>query len=245
MNTKTQDHFLVVGGAQGLGRTVVRLLSAQGRSVSVLDRIPPEPGEGQPSIAHEVADLLDAPRVEQALALLCERGGPVRHVLFVQRYRGAAGGWEGELATSLDATRRIVEWLASRFPEDGGSILLVSSAAGRFVAEEQPAGYHVAKAATEQLARYWAVTLGPRGVRCNCVAPAIFRKDGYPADSPRDLALAPIIPLRRVPTAEEIGRVILFLCSPDAACVTGQTIVTDGGLSLLAQATLVQRLAAP
>lgn len=240
------EHFLVVGGSQGLGSTVVRLLAAAGHLVSILDLQAPAGGPAGPTVEHRAVDLLDAAGVAAALDLLHERRGAVRHALFLQRFRGGgADAWEREIAISLDATRRVVERCAPRFPADGGSIVLVSSAAGSFVAEEQPLGYHAAKGALEAMTRYWAVALGPRGVRCNAVAPAIFRKDGYPPDSPRDRALAPVIPLRRVPTAEEIARVVLFLAGPASACVTGQTIAVDGGLSLLAHATLVQRLAGP
>ena len=239
----TRTHALVVGGATGLGRTVVKTLAREGHDVSVIDRLPPGEAAPVPAVVHHQADLLDPARVEQVLAEAAARRGPVRCAVFCQRFRGDAGAWEGEIETTLGATRRIVELLAERFPPGGeASIVMVGSVADRFVAAEQPAGYHAAKAGLAQLARYFAVALGPRGVRCNCVSPAIFVKEGAARGPAAGPALERVIPLRRIPTAEEIARVILFLCGPGAACVTGQEIVVDGGLSLLAQATLVRQL---
>ena len=233
-------HSLVVGGAAGLGLAAARALAGAGHRVSVLDLNPP-PGDAGSAMRHVRADLLSPDGPEAALAEAVAGHGPINHALFMQRYRGGgADPWEGELAVSLGATRRIVEWLAPRFPESQDcSLLFAGSAAGRFVATEQPAGYHAAKAALAQLARYWAVTLGPRGVRSNCVSPAVFvKEERRELDLERYRRIAQAFPLRRVPTAEQIARVIAFLCSPAASCLTGQDIAVDNGLSLLAHASL-------
>jgi len=54
--------------------------------------------------------------------------------------------------------------------------------------------------------------------------------------------LGDVTPLRRIATADDIAAGVAFLCGDDATCVTGQELVIDGGLSLLLQETLVQRL---
>lgn len=233
-------HSLIVGGAAGLGLAATRALAGAGHRVSVLDRTsPPEIGGG--AVRHIYQDLLSPDLLEESLAQAAAGHGPINHALFMQRYRGGTDSWEGELAVSLGATRRIVAWLAPRFPEaQDNSLLFAGSAASRLIATEQPASYHAAKAALAQLARYWAVTLGPRGVRSNCVSPAVFiKEERREQDAARYRRLEAVFPLRRVPTAVEIARVILFLCSPAASCLTGQDLAVDNGLSLLAHASLV------
>lgn len=241
-----QPHSLIVGGAAGLGLAATRALAGAGHRVSVLDRVPPPATPGG-AVRHVRRDLLAPDPLEEALAQAVAGHGPINHALFMQRYRGDADAWEGELAVSLGATRRIVEWLAPRFPQGrDNSLLFAGSAASRFVATEQPAGYHAAKAALAQLARYWAVTLGPRGVRSNCVSPAVFiKEERRDRDAERYRRLEPVFPLRRVPTDAEIARVMLFLCSPAASCLTGQDLAVDNGLSLLAHASLLLGPPAP
>jgi NAD(P)-dependent dehydrogenase (short-subunit alcohol dehydrogenase family) len=243
---KLPPHSIVVGGARGLGRTLVDVLAREGHRVSVLDCLEPLPGEpAAPGTVFRRVDILDGPAVAAALSAIRRSHGPPRNAVFLQRYRGTDDPWTGEIATSLSATRRIIEELADHFPaKSDNAIVVVGSAADTYVAEEQPAGYHAAKAALRQLVRYYAVLLGPRGVRCNAVAPAIFQKQGA-RRPPGSRALAAVTPLRRIPAAEEIARVILFLCSPAAACLTGQSLVVDAGLSLIAHASLVRQLASP
>jgi len=96
----------------------------------------------------------------------------------------------------------------------------------------------VSKAAIEALIRYLAVELAPKGVVVNAVSPGIVATDAlqyFPIDVRRTLtAAAERTPARRVTTPEDVARVVAFLCSDDAAMIVGQTIVVDGGWSILA-----------
>lgn len=234
------SHALVVGGTRGIGRAVTRRLVADGHVVTVLGRRTPVEAD-DPSVRVRAVDLADAAALARTLDEALEAEGPVSAAVLLQRFRGDGDAWEGELDVSLTATRTIVERLRGAFVPGGGAIVLVSSQASRLVAADQPVGYHVGKAGLRQMARYYAVALGPAGVRVNCVTPGAVLKEesaqAFLAD-PASGAIRAATPLGRIATAADVAAVVALLCSDDAAFVTGQDLAVDGGLSLLMQETL-------
>jgi len=96
------------------------------------------------------------------------------------------------------------------------------------------AAYSAAKAGVIALTASGALEYGPT-IRVNCVAPGFIRTALTAIWDDHPDAFAPIgeaIPLGRIGSAEEVAAVIAFLCSDEAAYVTGHTLVVDGGLSL-------------
>jgi NAD(P)-dependent dehydrogenase (short-subunit alcohol dehydrogenase family) len=93
------------------------------------------------------------------------------------------------------------------------------------------AAYGSSKAAIVSLTRYVATMYGADGIRCNAVAPALVMTDiAFEQLSPRLLkqkAAERVLP--EATTPEDIAAVVAFLASSDAACVTGQLVVADGG----------------
>lgn len=95
-----------------------------------------------------------------------------------------------------------------------------------------------AKAALETLTRYLAVEAAPLGITVNAVSPGVVDTDSlefYKAPDPENFTRAVVActPKGRVGTPEDIARVIAFLCSDDAEWIVGQTLVVDGGLTLM------------
>ncbi|MBV8479483.1 MAG: SDR family oxidoreductase [Actinobacteria bacterium] len=211
-------------------------MAASGGTVSVIARF--EPGESLgPDVRHAAIDVRDLEALETGVADLVASGGPMRNLVLLQRFRGEGDAWERELTVSVAATKIIIEAVSRAFEGGGGSIVIVCSNASRMVAEEQPVGYHVAKAALRQMCRYYAAALGPLGIRVNCVTPGAVSK-GASGQS----AVADATPLRRLGTPGDIAGAVAFLCSDDASFITGQDLVVDGGLSLLWQESLVRSL---
>jgi len=121
--------------------------------------------------------------------------------------------------------------LASKFMvrQRSGAIVNVASKVGESGSPGQSA-YAASKAAIAGLTKSLAKELGPTGVRVNAVAPGFVETDltaHYGADA--RAAIAAQIALRRLGQAQEVARVIRFLCSADAAYVTGQVLGVDGG----------------
>jgi enoyl-[acyl-carrier protein] reductase III len=93
------------------------------------------------------------------------------------------------------------------------------------------------KAALESLVRYLAVELAPRGIRVNAVSGGVVETGALEHFPNRDEMMAAAqtrTPAGRMVTPEDIAETVLFLCSPGADMIRGQTIVVDGGFSLLA-----------
>ena len=219
-----RQHTLVVGGTKGAGRTFASRVATAGHHVSVLGRTTPA-GAGMPLTRHWAVDVADRAALDAALGEVWrEQGAPTSVVLF-QRYRGEGDTWAGELATALTATRQVIEWAAAHAdPKAAASIVMIASTAAWLIAT------------LVQMARYYAVRLGPAGIRVNVVSSGTIVKDesrGFYESHPELVDLYKrITPLGRMCTASDIADVVMFLCGPEASFITGQNLVVDGGLSL-------------
>ncbi len=192
------------------------------------------------------SDITDSARVRATLDDIVAASGPINHLVITQRYRGDLDDWTGEFATTLTASRTILDHVAGAFAEGDRSVAIVSSLIGRFVVSNQPLSYHVGKAGLEALIRHYAVSFGGRGIRVNGVAPCTVVKRearGYYGARPALVSMfEDIIPLGRMGTADDVAGVVGFLCDPASSFMTGQVLTVDGGMSLVLQETIARRL---
>jgi NAD(P)-dependent dehydrogenase (short-subunit alcohol dehydrogenase family) len=116
---------------------------------------------------------------------------------------------------------------------NGPNVVSVGSVNG--IAAFGNEAYSAAKAGLINLTRNLAIRYGPRGVRFNVVAPGTVRSpiwDERLAASPGLLdRIEHLYPLRRVGTPDDIAAACVFLASPDASWITGQTLAVDGGIT--------------
>ena len=144
--------------------------------------------------------------------------------------------WERVLAVNLTHVFRFCRAALPTLRRRGGCIVTVGSGWG-LVAGPRAAGYAATKAAVVNLTRALAIDHGPEGVRVNCVCPGdvdtpLLR--GELRQLGRDVvegleASAAARPLRRLGTPDEVAAAVAWLSSPEAANVTGTTLVVDGG----------------
>ena len=114
----------------------------------------------------------------------------------------------------------------------GGTIINISSVAARVGNKSGRSLYGATKAAIDALTRSWALELAPREIRVNAVAPGYVETDmtaGFFSDRQIRKSAVERSPFGRLGKAEEIADVVLFLCSPAAQWITGQSINVSGG----------------
>ena len=118
----------------------------------------------------------------------------------------------------------------------GSSIVAVSSLGSTRVLENYVL-VGTSKAALESLVRYLGVELAPKGIRVNAVSAGVVETealDHFPNREQMLRAARERTPAGRMVEPADVAGAVAFLCSPDAEMVRGQTLVVDGGFSLLA-----------
>ena len=117
---------------------------------------------------------------------------------------------------------------------EGASIVAISSLGSERVLDNYSL-VGASKAALEALVRYLAVELAPRGIRVNAVSAGVVETGALEHFPNKDAMLEMGVrnPVGRLVTPDDVAKLVTFLCSPDADMIRGQTVVVDGGWSLL------------
>jgi enoyl-[acyl-carrier protein] reductase III len=142
--------------------------------------------------------------------------------------------WDWTLSANSRALLSLTRAAAPSMPA-GSSIVAISSLGSTRVMEDY-ALVGASKAALETLVRYLAVELAPRGIRVNAVSAGVVETGALEYFPSKDamLAMGRRNPVGRMVTPEHVAGCVTFLCSPEADMIRGQTLVVDGGWSLLA-----------
>ena len=239
---------LITGGGSGIGLGCARELVAAGatvvlaarntdRLVSAADELRKVASPGA-EVLTVACDVTNEDSVSAACARTAEAG---TFTLVVANAGFGSGGpihltqlddWNGVIGTNLTGAfltiKHAVPYLSAN---GGGSIVAVSSIAGP-VTHRFMTPYDVSKAGLEMLIRQTADELGCRNIRANAVRPGLVPTDATEAM----INYPPVVddyisqmPLGRVGTTEDVGRLVRFLLSDESSWITGTCISVDGG----------------
>jgi enoyl-[acyl-carrier protein] reductase III len=142
--------------------------------------------------------------------------------------------WDWTLNANARALLSLTRAAAPQMPA-GSSILAISSLGAQRVLENYIL-VGTSKAALESVVRYLAVELAPREIRVNAVSAGVVDTEALEFFSNKDAMLGMVdrTPAGRLVTPDDVAGMVTFLAGPDAEMIRGQTLLVDGGYSLLA-----------
>ena len=203
-----------------------------------------------------IADVTDYAAVQQVAGQISSSLGPVEHVFFAVGIGSGKFGfpfwnlepsdWDRVLRINLVGAANVAHAFAPGLAEARrGTMLFISSIAGQIGSQTDPP-YSAAKAGLINFAQCAAKDLAPYGVRVNTLCPGMVQTvlnrsvwqawaDRQPAELRRPYEewaaekIRSLVPLNRWQTPEDVAAMAVFLASPRAKNVTGQTINVDGG----------------
>jgi len=237
---------IVTGAARGIGRATAMRLRADGWSIVAIDQSPmADLPDGLSGIDEFRCDLTDSAAVKNIVALALERYGRIDLLVNNAGISGAKPVHETDdenLARIMEVNFTVPFRLSRevlKVMQPGSGIINVASVVN-FRATPSTSTYTASKAALAGLTRQMASEYGPRGIRCNAVAPGLV-ETSLTADKLRSDAKFRRIwvdgtPWHRLGRPEDIAAAIAFLASPDAEFINGHTLVIDGGWSVAAPA---------
>ena len=233
------------------GATVLcvdRRLEAAGETRDIIS------GEGGTAIAHE-ADVTDEGDIAAMVRACVDAFGRID--ILHNNVGGSGPGaalmevalqdWNDTLARNVTGAFLAMKAAIPHMEaQGGGAIVNISSIAGLTHIGVPSTSYSAAKGALNELTKNIAIQYAATNVRANCVAPGLMKtpfilreKDGVPnhilkgyaTPDEYHAARAATVPMRRMGDAWDVAKAALFLASDDAAYITGQCLVVDGGLT--------------
>lgn len=241
---------LITGSSRGIGKEIALTLAGEGYDIVVnyarskskaAETVEEIKALGQDAIAVK-ANIAKKDKLEAMFAEIDEHFGRLDVLI-----NNAASGvlrplmeleeshWDWTMDINNKAMLFTSQLAAKRMTEGGVIVSLSSLGAIRYLPNYTTVG--VSKAAVEALTRYMAVELAAQGIRVNAVSGGAVDTDALTHFPNREELLgdaAKRTPAGRITEATDLAKTVRFLVSSDAEMIRGQTIIVDGGISLLA-----------
>lgn len=235
---------VICGGSRGIGRAIAEGLAAAGAAVSLCARNPTDLEAARADLARHghpthamPCDLADGAAIAAYIAAAAAALGGIDILINNASGFGMTddlAGWTAGFNVDIMAIVHASHAALPHLEKNGGAIVSVSSISA-YRASVRSAPYAAVKAAVCSYTASQAAAWAARGIRVNAVAPGSIEFPGGSWEK-RHLEGSPVyarvkaqIPFDRLGTPDEVADVVLFLASPAARWVHGQTITVDGG----------------
>jgi meso-butanediol dehydrogenase/(S,S)-butanediol dehydrogenase/diacetyl reductase len=232
---------VITGGAGGIGTATVRRFLVEGARVAVLDRdgaglrrLEAEVAGLEAALACDVSDPGDVTRAFQELdglwqgpdVLINNAGISIRHNFL----NITPQEWRQVIDVNLNGVFYVAQEAARRMLSAGGGVILNMGSTNGLMGYPYYADYNASKAGVVELTRSMALELAP-DVRVNAVCPGWILTPMQAAEYTPEMqrAFAEKVPLKKLGRPEDVAALFCFLASEDAAFITGQAFVIDGG----------------
>jgi NAD(P)-dependent dehydrogenase (short-subunit alcohol dehydrogenase family) len=243
---------LITGSSRGIGRAIAQCMAEHGARVVISSR--------RRSACQAVVDEITSLRgAERAIAIEADISSKEQLAALVTETRARLGSinvlvcnaasspyygplreiTDQQLAKTLDnnivSNHWLIQLVAPQMIERGDGAIIIVSSIGGLRGSPALGAYNISKSADMQLARNYAVELGPHNIRVNCIAPGLIRTSFSRAlwENPKILSAAVEgTPLRRIGEPDEMAGAAVFLASAAGQFTTGHTLVIDGGLTV-------------
>ena len=246
---------VVTGAGQGIGRAIACRLARDGFAIAIadinptaLDQVKKEIEALGASVLAINADLTKVDEIQKVVNFAAEWGqiavlvNNAGRVLITPFLEITEAEWDAILTLNLKTVFFAMQFAASKMSE-GGRIVNLSSISGRSGRPDQP-HYAAAKSAVISLTQSAALAFASRGINVNAVCPGVVAtpmtssiheiRAGALGITPEESLNRMIarIPLGRIEMPDDVANAVSFLCSPDAAYITGQSLNVCGGMEM-------------
>jgi acetoin reductase-like protein len=246
---------IVTGAGQGIGRAIAHRLARDGFATAIvdintgpLDEVKKEIEGLGAQVLPLKADLTKLDEIQQVIRLAAEWGqltvlvNNAGRVIITPFLDITSDEWDAIMTLNLKTVFFAMQF-AARAMKNGGRIVNLSSISGRSGRPDQ-AHYAAAKSGVISLTQSAALSFASKGITVNAVCPGVvdtpmtsnihqIRASALGITPEESLArMVAKIPLGRLEKAEEVAGAVSFLCSPDAAYITGQSLNVCGGMEM-------------
>ena len=234
--------YVVFGAYGGIGSTLCRRLARKGAKLLLAGRDEKRLSRLATELGAETfcLDAVNLQQVELCMKRATEMNGPpvgvancVGSLLLKPAHLLSEAEWDASVATNLKSAFAVVRGAAFTMAQEGGSVVLLSTAAARIGLANHEA-ISASKAGIEGLALAASASYASKRIRVNCVAPGMTRTALTAKLLQNEMmakASAGIHALGRIGEPGEIASAIEWLLDPEQSWITGQVIGVDGGLS--------------